>query len=218
MSNKNTEGPRKRPYILRARAQRRDDVHRRITLAAVYLHGAVGPARTTISDIAERAGVRRATVYNHFPTDLELIDSCSSHWFGEHPPPDPAAWLGVSDPVQRAKSALEAMYEYYDGGHEMLQNVLRDAPLVPALAEILRLKWQPLLDAAVETLAEGWDFAENTEGETSSSERANSALRASLKVALNFFTWQTLAASGLSNNEAAQLALTWLQSAGAIPR
>jgi AcrR family transcriptional regulator len=210
-SNKNTDGSRKRPYTLRARARRKEEVHHRITLATVHLHGTVGPARTTVSDIANIAGVRRATVYNHFPTDLDLLDACSTHWFTENPPPDFAPWVEIQDPISRAVVALTAMYEYYDHGQEMLEKVLRDAPLVPALDEILRQKWWPMMEGIIEILAEGWD---SIEAEKSS--RSEVQLRATFRVALDFGTWQKLVESRLSINEAARLAVGWVESGLAL--
>ena len=223
VSNKNISDSGKRIYTLKARARRREEVHRRITEAAVFFHGTVGPARTTMGDIAKRAGVRRATVYNHFPTDLDLIDACSSHWFGENPPPDPVQWTRISDPGRRAEVAMGEMYEYYDRGQKMLENVLRDIHLVPAVKEILRLKWWPMLDGMVEMLAVGWIRPEgggdvsNTEQQTSQETQPNprndnSELRASIRVSLDFFTWQTLTASGLSNDGAAKLAAAWIEA------
>jgi AcrR family transcriptional regulator len=215
MSNKKSK---KRPYTQRARARRREELHRRITKAAVQLHGSVGPARTTVRDIAKLAGVRRATVYNHFSSDLELYDACSSLWFSENPPPDPTGWAEISDPAERIKVALEAMYEYYGRGREMLGNVLRDTPQVPSLREVLRLKWWPLMEMMVATLAEGWSDLEGDKGtqvETSSqqpveSHDGNLRLNASLRVALDFFTWQTMSKSGLSAHQAARLAAAWI--------
>jgi AcrR family transcriptional regulator len=209
VSNKNTDRSRKRSYTLKVRARRKEEVHRRITEAAVHLHGTVGPARTTWDGIAKHAGVRRATVYNHFPTDLELIDACSSHWFTQNPPPDQTPWAEISDPGLRAEAALAAMYEYYDGGREMLENVLRDAPQVPALEVILRQKWWPILEGIVEMLAQDSRGKESSEVKPTG-QGGDVELRASLRVALNFFTWQILAASGLSNKKAARLAAAWV--------
>lgn len=229
VSNKNEDAPRKRSYTQRARALRREKVHRRITEVTVQLHGTVGPARTTVSDIAKLAGVRRATVYNHFPTDLDLIDACSSHWFTENPPPDPAPWTEVLDPRSRAETALAAMYEYYDSGQKMLENVLRDATLVAALEEILRLKWWPMMEGIVDILAEGWipaeagksaaDVERMQDGEAQPTRQFGGVeLRASLWVALDFFTWQTLATSGLSNEKAARLAAAWVETVRTLPQ
>ena len=212
VSNKNTNGSRKRPYTLRARARRKEEVHLRITKATVHLHGTVGPARTTVSDIANIAGVRRATVYNHFPTDMDLLDACSSHWFTENPPPDSAPWTEIPDPAKRAVVALAEMYEYYDHGRDMLEKVLRDAPLVSALEEILQLKWWPMMDGIIEILAKGWNS--NEAGRPSTGEVQ---LRATLRVALDFGTWQKLVASRLSNNEAARLAVVWVESGRTLP-
>ena len=204
-TNKNIKGSQKRPYTLKARAQRKEEVHLRITKATVYLHGTVGPARTTVSDIAKIAGVRRATVYNHFPTDMDLLDACSSHWFADNPPPDSAPWAEIQDPSLRAIEALCAMYEYYDQGREMLENVLRDAPLVPALDEILRRKWWPMMEGIIEILAKGW-----TSNEVQ--------LRATLRVVLDFGTWQKFSVSHLSNNDAARMAVGWVESGRTLPR
>jgi len=188
-------------------------------MAALHLHGTVGPARTTVSDIAQLAGVQRATVYNHFPTDLTLLDACSSHWFSQNPPPDPAQWAEIPAPGRRAVAALTAMYEYYDRGREMLENVLRDATLVPALEEILRQKWWPLMEGIVQILAEGWsspgvEGRSAAEGATvpAAGQSGDIELRASLRVAVDFFTWQTLSASGLTNHDAARLAAAWVEA------
>jgi len=220
VSNKNTGGAPKRPYTLRARARRKEEVRRRITLATVHLHGTVGPARTTVSDIAKIAGVRRATVYNHFPTDLDLLDACSSHWFTANPPPDSAPWTEIQNPHARVVVALEAIYDYYDRGREMLERVLRDAPLVPALDGILRQKWWPMMDSIIGVLAEGWAVGEggNPPAGDATVENGEPQLRATLRVALDFGTWQRLVASSLSNDEAASLAVKWIHASCAFPR
>src|SRR5690606_11521663 len=71
---------RPRPYRKRQRALAEEATRLRITEAAVELHGSVGPARTTVTEIAERAGVSRMTVYKHFPSDRDLFVACSTHW------------------------------------------------------------------------------------------------------------------------------------------
>ena len=52
----------RRKYTKRRRAEGELETRQRITEAAVALHGTIGPARTTISAVADRAGVQRATV------------------------------------------------------------------------------------------------------------------------------------------------------------
>ena len=71
---------RTRPYRKHRRAELEQQTRERIVEAAVDLHGSVGPARTTVSGVAERAGVQRATVYRHFPDDESLFAACSAHW------------------------------------------------------------------------------------------------------------------------------------------
>lgn len=132
MSEENSTEPR-RTYRKRRRAELEEETRRRITQAAVDLHGSVGPARTTISAVAERAGVQRGTVYRHFPDEDALFAACSSHWMAGHPLPDPTAWAAVGDPDARVRAALGDMYAWYAGGEQMLERTTRDVALVPAL-------------------------------------------------------------------------------------
>ena len=66
-----------RRYTLKRRAELQAETRQRIVDAAVALHSSVGPAATTISAIAEHAGVERLTVYRHFPDELTLLRACS---------------------------------------------------------------------------------------------------------------------------------------------
>lgn len=130
-----TEKARTRTYRKRRRAEHEAQTRRRITEAAVTLHGTVGPARTTIKAIAAEAGVQRATVYRHFPELESLFMACSALWASRNPPPDPEAWSAIADPDDRLKQALSELYAWYEWAEPMLTNVSRDAPLVPASTE-----------------------------------------------------------------------------------
>jgi AcrR family transcriptional regulator len=175
-------------YEKRARAANEQVTRSRVVDAAIELHGTVGPARTTISAIAERAGVRRATVYHHFPDERALLLGCSGVWAERNPPPDPAAWETITDPVDRTYAALEALYGWYEGVEPMLSAVLRDIEAMPVIAEIQERRLAYL--AAVEDgLAEGW-------------ERADERLRATIGLALDFFAWRALHDRGLSRDDA----------------
>src|SRR3954468_20367632 len=103
----------KRPYRKRVRAEHEEQTRRRITESAVELHGTIGPARTSISAVAERAGVRRSTVYRHFPDEAALFDACSTHWEAANPPPDLARWESIGDPDERLQAGLSDLYAYY---------------------------------------------------------------------------------------------------------
>src|ERR1700756_5122423 len=95
----------KRTYRMRRRAELEEQTRRRITESTIALHEQLGPARTSISAIAERAGVRRSTVYRHSPDEAALFAACSSHWRAENPPPDPQAWAAIEDPAKRTQTA-----------------------------------------------------------------------------------------------------------------
>src|SRR5215210_5876346 len=130
----------RRKYTKRRRAQSEQETRQRITEAAVALHGTVGPARTTISAVAERAGVQRATVYRHFPDDESLFAACSGHFRAMNPSPDPVALREVSDPAARLRRALTDTYAYYGRTEAMAENVFRDAPLVEAMAKPVAMR------------------------------------------------------------------------------
>lgn len=183
-----------RKYELKQRARGQAATRLAIIEAAVELHRTVGPARTTVTEVAKRAGVHRATVYEHFPDEHGLFRACSAHWDAAHPPPDIEAWAHVAEPPQRLRLALSELYAYYAESAEMLDCVLHDARSVAALANYLAEEWDPLLDAIVETLAAGW----HVRG------AAARRLRALLRVAVDFPTWKTLTGpGGMSSRTAA---------------
>lgn len=203
----NSEKPSKRKYELKQRAVEMAETRRRITQAAVALHGTVGPARTTLSAVAERAGVQRHTVYRHFPTEADLFAACSAHYLAAHPWPDLEPWRTISDPQQRLAQALEELYSYYECTEPMFSNVLRDAELVDAVRPTL-LPLQAFLAEAVEILAMGWP---------SRGPRPR-VLAAALRHAVDFQTWRSLAAdTAIGRTEAIEL-VTALVEAAAAPR
>ena len=181
----------KRRYEKRARAAQEQETRQRIIEAAIGLHGTVGPARTTISAIAERAGVRRATVYRHFPDERTLFFSCSGTWHERNPPPDPSTWTSISDPADRLAAALEAVYGWYEQVEKMLTAVLRDVDKMPIVAEIQERRFAYLANAEA-CLAAGWGARGN----------AAKRLRAAIGLALDFQAWRTLHGRGLSRSDA----------------
>ncbi len=201
MSGEISAAPR-RPYRKRRRAEREEETRRRITEATVDLHGTVGPARTTVSAIAERAGVQRATVYRHFPDERALIDACSAHWRAANPLPDIARWAAVADPDARLRSALGELYAWYDRTEYMVEKITRDEAVVEALQEAMArvAGWR---EAATGVLAEG---------------RPGDAARgrAAIAHALAFDTWRSLVRrQGLPPAEAVDLMALLAASAAA---
>lgn len=185
----------KRPYRKRRRAAQEDATRRRITEAAVELHGSVGPAKTTVSAVAERAGVQRATVYRHFPDEETLFAACSSHWIAEHPLPDLDDWAAIEEPEQRLRTALAELYAWFERGEGMLEKTTRDAAVVPAMrgtAEASSM-WSA---AAAEIVMHG--------RRARGSRRRR--VRAAIGHALSFATWRSLVREqGLSEAEAVEL-------------
>ena len=194
MSNQNPT-TMKRPYHKRRRAQLEEETRRRITEATVDLHGSVGPAGTTISAVADRAGVQRATVYRHFPDEEALFEACSSHWMARHPLPDPAAWAAIEDPDERLRTALGELYQWYDRSDYMLEKTTRDLALVPALRPSMDA-FRGWLDAVADSLLRG-------RPERGARRRR---LRAAVGHALAYETWRSLTRhQGMSQAETIEL-------------
>jgi AcrR family transcriptional regulator len=194
----------KRRYEKKARAAQEEATRQRVIDAAIELHGTVGPARTTISAIAEGAGVRRATVYRHFPDERALFLGCSGAWQERHPPPDPATWAGIDDPAARLDTALDALYRWYEDVEPMLSAVLRDVEAVPIVAELqaARLAHQRHIE---DGLASGWGVRG----------KAATRLRAAIGLALDFFTWRTLHERGLTRADAIAVTASAVRAAQA---
>jgi AcrR family transcriptional regulator len=192
----------KRKYELKKRAEQVANTRRRITEAAIDLHGSVGPSRTTLSAVADRAGVERRTLYRHFPTEADLFHACSSHYFDAHPWPDLGEWRAIRDPRARLERALDELYAYYERTEPMFSNVLRDAELV----DFARHAMDPLrtyLDEAAEVLIAG----RGVRG------RARERVRGALRHALAFSTWRSLSANGIGRADAVTLVAALVEAA-----
>jgi AcrR family transcriptional regulator len=185
----------KRPYRMKRRAELEEQTRRRITESAVHLHGTLGPARTSISALAEHAGVRRSTVYRHFPDEAALFAACTAHWAAENPVPDIGTWAGIEDPDERLRAALRALYPYYRSTAPMIENLIRDEPV----SEHVRRHfagYRSYLAAARDALMRG----------RRSRGRARTREHAAIGHALAFPTWRSLALDeGLDDAQAAEL-------------
>jgi AcrR family transcriptional regulator len=166
----------KRKYELKARAEKQADTRRRITEATVALHEEVGPARTTVAEVARRAGVTRLTVYNNFPEERELFAACQGHWMELHPSP-------AFDPSKGAEAVLRLLYAWYRETNRMAENVRRDRASVPALDALMRDTADARMAGLAHALGGGPLIA----------------------LALDFWTWRRLDAEGLDDDEAAGL-------------
>ena len=181
----------KRPYQMKRRAELEAETRLRITESAVALHGTLGPARTSISAIADHAGVRRSTVYRHFADEAALFAACSSHWRVANPRPELAEWRAIEDADERLCVALTELYAYYRRTAGMLENLLRDEATVPTVRATFSAFHAYLGDAA-DVLLRG--------------RRRTKRVQAAIGHALAFATWRSLAREqGLDDTQAADL-------------
>ena len=172
-------------YELKRRAERQEENRRRITEAAVELHTTVGVARTTISEIAERAGVQRRTVYNHFPDERDLLTACMGHYWAANPLPDPGPWEEIPDPEARLRSALGEVYAFYGRHERLLANFAADAHVNPTVREVAEPYYRHW-ERVKEVLAAAWETPDERRG----------VLDATLGLTLEFQTWSTLVRRG----------------------
>ena len=179
-----------RSYTLKQRAERQDETRERIVDATIELHQTIGPTATTISQIAERAGVGRVTVYRHFPDELTLARACSGKYLRHNQPPDPERWHSVADPAEQLRVALRETYGYHRATAQMFSHVLADARDHPVMVPYHQ-HWR----RAADVLLEPWHVRGRRRART----------RAAIALALSFDTWRTLCEeNGLSDREAAE--------------
>src|SRR3954471_11113135 len=194
----NAMSTQKRKYELKARAEAQQATRERIAAAAASLHEEVGGTKTTVADIARRAGVQRLTVYNHFP-DLEtLLPACTAHFLGEHPLPDLEAALAPESPADRLSAVLTALYRWYREAAPMQRRVLGERAVVPELDAWMARSQDAMLAALADRLAAG---------------RGPQA-RALVALALDFWTWERLEREGLEDAAAAALMTSAVSGVG----
>jgi AcrR family transcriptional regulator len=176
-----TMADEKRSYRMQRRAESQQQTGLRITESAIALHGTIGPSRTSISAVAAHAGVRRSTVYRHFPDEAALFDACTAHWAAANPPPDLAAWSAIDSPDERLRVALGELYAFYRRTEPMLDNLFRDEEIMPLVKERFAAL-RGYFEAARDTLMVGRGLRSGARRRT----------RAALGHAVAFSTWKSL--------------------------
>ena len=203
----NTVSTQKRRYELKARAEAQQATRARIAAAAASLHQEVGVAKTTVADIARRAGVQRLTVYNHFPDLDALLPACSAHWLSRHPLPDFETALALEDPAERLRAVLAALYAWYRETAPMQRRVWGERSTVPELDAWMARSTDAILAELAGPLAAGFDHPK---------------ARELVALALAFWTWHRLDREGLDDEAAADLMASVVSpaapAAGSAPR
>lgn len=197
----------KRPYRKKRRAELEESTRLRLTESAVALHGTLGPSRTSLSAIADHAGVRRSTLYRHFPDEAALFAACTAHWRATNPVPDLTRWAAIDDPAERLRVGLEELYRYYRQTQGMLDNILRDEETMPAVKHQFA-GFRDYVGTARETLVAG----RRVRG------RVRQQVLAATGHALAFTTWRSLTREqGLDDSDAAELMCRLVGAAADAP-
>lgn len=188
----------KRRYELRARGEEVAKTRARIVEAIMRLHGEVGPRNTTVSAIADRAGVERLTVYRHFKNEAAMFAACSHRYLELNPPPNPSAWAGEADPPRRARRALEDLYGFFGRTSPMFEKIYRDVGEFESLKKIMD-RFDAYLRNLADELAAAWH-----------PNRAAARRQAILRHAVKFATWQSFALDGVGDEQKIELIIQWL--------
>ncbi len=196
----------KRRYDLKVRAERQQETRRRIVEATVELHMEVGPAKTTIAEVARRAGTSRLTVYQHFPQDAELFAACQKHFIELNPRPDFSRSMALPTASKRVRETLRLLYAWYSRAVPMTEKIQRDRHGIPALDALMKRTSDEQLERTAELLASGF------RGRGKRAER----LRSLVRLALDFWTWRRLRSEGLDDPQAADL-MNEVITAAALP-
>ena len=191
---------KKRPYRMAERAKSQEETRQRIVEATMHLHEELGPRATTISAIADKAGVQRLTVYRHFPDETAVFQACTAHWLSLNPPPDPKDWAVIDNPREGLKAALTAFYRYYAGTRRMWSASFRDVAEVPALRE-------PMKQFAGFVAGIGDDLTAAFHPGKQEGRR----IAATLQHALTFPTWADLDARGVNDADKVALVMDWVE-------
>ncbi len=189
----------KRKYNKTLRAEQQDETRERIVEATVQLHEELGPAKTSIKAIAEKAGVQRLTVYRHFPDDASLFEACTSHYLGLHPPPNMADWAELQQASERSQTALLAFYRYYRQTEKMWTAAYRDLDQLKALQKPMG-QFQAYLDMVSDDLLKAWQQSHSIKKQ----------LQLTLRHCLQFSTWQSLQKTNVKDEKIAELVQSWL--------
>jgi AcrR family transcriptional regulator len=200
-----SQNKRPRKYQLKARAASERETRARIVQATMELHEEVGPAKTTVAEIARRAGVTRLTVYNHFSDDGALFIACQAHWLELHPLPDFSSALALPVPKERIRTALHGCYAWYRKTAPMAEKIQRDRGFIPALNALLDRTTDARLSQLSDALTAG--FGRGGRG----------AIRTLIRLALDFWVWRRLSAEGLSDKAAADLMVNAVDTSLAAP-
>ena len=110
--------------------------------------------------------------------------------------------LAKEDFGERVQAVLRGLYGYYENNSEMLGNIMRDAPSMPALQEVMNDGWYSEMRAlAKQLLPTGIKTATRTRA------------LAALSIVLDYRSWESMRGSGLSVKEAAKLGARMVSAA-----
>lgn len=114
-----------RKYTKTKRIAASETIRQRILEATLALHSQKGIFGTSWKDIAQRADVSLATVYNYFPSLDELVPACGELMYAIAQPPSlddaDAIFTGADTLEERVARLLKTLFDFYERGEPYLE-------------------------------------------------------------------------------------------------
>lgn len=126
-----------RAYRARNRPSRSEDTQRRIKLGVRELLEEGAFHESTMEEVAARAGVSRATLYQHFHSRLELVDAiCDT--FAENPALEELRHsVELSDPRQALAETIRLAVSFWASEDSVLREIYGVAAIDPAARDLV---------------------------------------------------------------------------------
>jgi AcrR family transcriptional regulator len=138
------------PTPARVRRRRADAERSVVAILDAALEALASDPDSSMSEIARRAGVVRATIYVHYPTRTDLLDAVMDHAVGQVVDAMRGAEPERGDPVEALERVLRATWRQLANFHGLL--ALNTARLS---AEELHRRHMPMLEQLEPLIARG---------------------------------------------------------------
>lgn len=139
-----------RKYTKIKRQETTQSIRRRILDATLALHSENGIFGTSWKDIAHRADVSVATVYNYFPSLDELVPACGELMYAITRPPSledaSEIFANATSLEDRVGRLITTLFDFYERGEPYLESDHQERTL-----ESVR-EWEAYLQSLIEGL------------------------------------------------------------------
>ena len=153
-----------RKYSSRRRTESAEHTRQSIVEAAVKMHE---KGITTLSAVAEEAGVSLPTVNKYFPTREDLFTACTGHVADTLDYPSPEALAAIEDRGERIQQLVEAVYTLHEETFGTAWTGYKLEDESPVMAQAM-IDYENFIGVLVESLLHDWEGKSGTPSSLSS--------------------------------------------------